>query len=43
MIDNRIRLLSLLRFAALAARALSRLLTALARGTPAVRLAVCPP
>ena len=38
-----ILLLSLMRFAALAARTLSRLLTALARGTPAVRLAVCPP
>ena len=38
-----ILLLSLMRFAALAARTHSRLLTALARGTPAVRLAVCPP
>jgi DDE family transposase len=38
-----ILLLSLTRFAALAARALTRLLAALARGTPAVALAVCPP
>lgn len=38
-----ILLLSLTRFAALAARALTRLLAALARGHPAVRLAVCPP
>jgi len=38
-----ILLLSLTRFAALAARALPRLLAALARGTPAVALAVCPP
>lgn len=38
-----ILLLSLARFAALAARALTRLLAALARGTPAVALAVYPP
>jgi hypothetical protein len=38
-----ILLLSLTRFAALAARALTRLLAALARGIPAVTLAVCPP
>jgi hypothetical protein len=38
-----ILLLSLTRFAALAARALTRLLAALARGIPAARLAVCPP
>lgn len=38
-----ILLLSLTRFAALAARTLTRLLAALARGTPAARLAVCPP
>lgn len=38
-----ILLLSLSRFAALAARALTLLLAALARGIPAVRLAVCPP
>ncbi len=38
-----ILLLSLSRFAALAARALTRLLTALARGLPAAKLAVCPP
>jgi hypothetical protein len=38
-----ILLLSLTRFAALAARTLTRLLAALARGTPAVALAVCPP
>jgi hypothetical protein len=38
-----ILLLSLTRFAALAARALTRLLVALARGIPAVTLAVCPP
>jgi hypothetical protein len=38
-----ILLLSLTRFATLAARALPRLLAALARGTPAVTLAVCPP
>ncbi|OGB94341.1 MAG: hypothetical protein A2Z31_06665 [candidate division NC10 bacterium RBG_16_65_8] len=38
-----ILLLSLARFAALAARALTRLLTALARGLPAATLAVCPP
>jgi hypothetical protein len=38
-----ILLLSLTRFAALAARALIRVLAARARGTPAVRLAVCPP
>lgn len=38
-----ILLLSLTRFAALAARALIRLLAALARGTPAATLAVCPP
>jgi len=36
-------LLSLTRFAALAARALTRLLAALARGIPAATLAVCPP
>jgi hypothetical protein len=38
-----ILLLSLTRFAALATRSLTRLLTALARGTPAATLAVCPP
>jgi len=38
-----ILLLSLTRFAALAARALTRLLVALARGQPAITLAVCPP
>ena len=38
-----ILLLSLTRFAALAARALTRLLVALARGMPAAQLAVCPP
>jgi hypothetical protein len=38
-----ILLLSLTRFAALAVRALWRLLAALARGTPALTLAVCPP
>jgi hypothetical protein len=38
-----ILLLSLTRFAALAARALLRLLAALARGQPALTLAVCPP
>jgi len=38
-----ILLLSLARFAALAARALTRLLAALARGIPAAALAVCPP
>jgi hypothetical protein len=38
-----ILLLSLARFAALAARALTRLLVALARGRPAAQLAVCPP
>ena len=38
-----ILLLSLARFAALAARALTRPLAALARGIPAVTLAVCPP
>jgi hypothetical protein len=38
-----ILLLSLTRFAALAARTLTRLLTALARGIPAETLAVCPP
>jgi hypothetical protein len=38
-----ILLLSLARFAALAARALTRLLAALARGRPAVTLAVYPP
>jgi hypothetical protein len=38
-----ILLLSLTRFAALAARALTRLLAALARGIPAATLAVCPP
>lgn len=38
-----ILLLSLTRFAALAARTLARLLAALARGIPAARLAVCPP
>jgi Transposase DDE domain len=38
-----ILLLSLTRFATLAARALLRLLAALARGTPAATLAVCPP
>jgi hypothetical protein len=38
-----ILLLSLTRFAALAARSLTRLLAALARGIPAVTLAVCPP
>ncbi|HEY7677261.1 MAG TPA: transposase [Candidatus Methylomirabilis sp.] len=38
-----ILLLSLTRFAALAARALTRLLAALARGRPAITLAVCPP
>ena len=38
-----ILLLSLTRFAALAARALTRLLIALARGSPAATLAVCPP
>jgi hypothetical protein len=38
-----ILLLSLTRFAALAARALPRLLAALARGLPAAKLAVCPP
>jgi len=38
-----ILLLALTRFAALAARTLTRLLAALARGTPAATLAVCPP
>jgi hypothetical protein len=38
-----ILLLSLVRFAALAARALPQLLAALARGLPAAALAVCPP
>ena len=38
-----ILLLSLTRFAALAARTLTRLLAALARGTPAAGLAGCPP
>lgn len=38
-----ILLLSLSRFAALATRSLTQLLAALARGTPAVTLAVCPP
>jgi len=38
-----ILLLSLTRFAALAARELPRLLAALARGIPAATLAVCPP
>jgi hypothetical protein len=38
-----ILLLSLARFAALATRTLTRLLAALARGTPAATLAVCPP
>jgi DDE family transposase len=38
-----ILLLSLTRFAALAARALLQLLAALARGRPAAKLAVCPP
>ena len=38
-----ILLLSLTRFAALAARTLTRLLVALARGLPAATLAVCPP
>jgi hypothetical protein len=38
-----ILLLSLTRFARLAARALTRLLVALARGIPAATLAVCPP
>lgn len=38
-----ILLLSLTRFAVLAARALTRLLAALARGIPAATLAVCPP
>ena len=36
-------LLALTRFAALAARSLTRLLAALARGIPAAALAVCPP
>ncbi len=38
-----ILLLSLTRFAAVAARTLTRLLVGLARGRPAVALAVCPP
>jgi hypothetical protein len=38
-----ILLLSLTRFAALATRALTQLLVALARGQPAITLAVCPP
>ncbi len=38
-----ILLLSLSRFAALAAGALTRMLGALARGTLAVALAICPP